>query len=167
MPAVVDVAGNRRNAATLVVSIDVDADPRTVFAAMTDWERQGQWMLATTVVPSREGGVGVGGCIIARTGIGPLSIVDPMEIVEWEPPYRCLVHHTGRAVRGSGGFVVRPLPAGRSRVVWSEDLDLPLGLAGRIGFALLRPVLRVGLKVSLRRFARRAASGSTSGSAST
>ncbi|WP_239308385.1 SRPBCC family protein, partial [Frankia sp. Cj3] len=144
----------RRGSGTLAVAVEVEAAPATVFAALTDWERQGEWLLATTVVRSRQGGIGVGGCIIARTGIGPLVLVDSMEIVEWEPPYRCLVRHTGRAVRGGGAFVVVPLPAGRSRFVWSEDLELPLGWLGRAGFALLRPMVVGALWVSLRRFAR-------------
>ncbi|WP_322778446.1 SRPBCC family protein [Frankia sp. Cas4] len=147
-------AVNRRKPGTLVAAVEVDAGPDAVFAALTDWERQGEWLLATTVVRCRQGGIGVGGCIVARTGIGPLAIVDTMEIVEWEPPYRCLVRHTGRVVRGSGAFVVVPLPAGRSRLVWSEELDLLLGWFGRAVFELLRPLLAGVWRVSLHRFAR-------------
>ena len=33
----------------LVERIDVDAPPERVWALLTDWERQGDWMLATDV----------------------------------------------------------------------------------------------------------------------
>ena len=34
-----------------------------------------------------------------------------------------------------------------------RHLDLPFGAAGRLGFRLLRPAIRLGLRLSLRRFA--------------
>jgi uncharacterized protein YndB with AHSA1/START domain len=33
--------------AVLQLTVDVPADPGTVFAAMTDWDRQHEWMLGT------------------------------------------------------------------------------------------------------------------------
>ena len=36
----------------------------------------------------------------AVTAIGPVGFTDTMEIVEWDPPHRCVVRHTGRVVRG-------------------------------------------------------------------
>jgi hypothetical protein len=65
-----------------------------------------------------------------------------------------VVRHTGRVERGSGAFEVEALAAGRSRVVWSEWIELPLGLLGRLGWPLVRPVLRQLVQVSLRRLAR-------------
>ena len=47
---------------------------------------------------------------------------------------------------------MRERPGG-STFVWTEDLDLPLGAAGRFGFRLLRPAIVAGLAYSLRRFA--------------
>ena len=57
-------------------------------------------------------------------------------------------------MRGTGAFEVEPLPGDRSRFVWREDLDLPLGLLGRLGWPLVRPVFAAGVQLSLRRFAR-------------
>jgi hypothetical protein len=76
-----------------------------------------------------------------------------MEIVEWEPPRLVRVVHTGRVVRGGGVFEVLSLPEGRSRFVWREELELPLGAVGRAGFALVRPAFAAGIDHSLRRFA--------------
>ena len=64
------------------------------------------------------------------------------------------VLHTGRVVKGTGIFEVVDLGGGRSRFVWSEILDLPLGLLGRLGFPLVRPLFAWGVQRSLKRFAR-------------
>lgn len=146
--------------AELVVTVDVDADPQRTWDALVDWGRQGEWMLGTTVRPTRSGGQGVGGGLEAVTGLGPLGVKDTMVVTQWEPPRRCLVRHTGAVVRGAGAFEVEPLPDGRSRVVWSEWLDLPLGLLGQVGWLAVRPALRLGVAASLRRFAAQVAAGS-------
>lgn len=138
----------------VVLSVDVDAAPERVFAALVDWDRQGEWMLGTAVRGTAQDGKGVGGGISARTGLGPVGFLDTMVITVWEPPSRCEVRHTGRLVRGTGAFVVEPLPGGRSRFLWSEQLDLPLGRLGELGFRVLRPVFEAGVRLSLRRFAR-------------
>ena len=51
------------------------------------------------------------------------------------------------------------LPGDRSRFVWSEDLDLPLGIVGRIGWPVVRPAFRVGVRRSLQKFGRLVESG--------
>ena len=77
-----------------------------------------------------------------------------MVITVWEPPYRCHVSHTGRVVRGTGEFTVRAVGEGRSTFVWREDLELPLGGLGRLGWPLVRPLFRAGVRASLRKLAR-------------
>jgi hypothetical protein len=76
-----------------------------------------------------------------------------MEVTRWEPPRRVDVRHHGRVLRGTGTFLVEPAPGG-AWFVWSEDLDLPLGVAGRLGFAVVGPAFRLMLRRSLRRLAR-------------
>jgi hypothetical protein len=44
----------------------------------------------------------------------------------------------------------------RSRFLWSELLDLPLGVLGRAGWPVVRPVFRAGVERSLRAMARQA-----------
>ena len=140
--------------ATLVLTVDVDAPAEQTWAGATDWAGQGQWMLGTTVRPTAQGGQGVGGGIEAFTGLGRLGFLDRMEITLWEPPRRCHVLHLGRVVRGTGAFEVEPRGEGRSVFVWREDLELPLGALGRLGWPLVRPVFAYGVQLSLRRFAR-------------
>ena len=139
--------------AVLQLSVDIDAPPETVWGAVTDWPRQGDWMMLTRVRGTALGGVGVGGGVEAFTGIARLGFLDTMEITEWEPPHRCLVRHTGSVVRGTGAFEVWPLPGGRARLYWSEDLDLPLGTLGRGGWVLVQPVFARFVRRSLQRLA--------------
>jgi uncharacterized protein YndB with AHSA1/START domain len=141
----------------LVETVAVDAPPERVWAALTDWVRQGEWMLATDVRtvdgPAQE----VGGRLAARTGVPlpggrHLGVLDTMLVTRWEPPHRVDVRHTGRVVRGTGVFEVRPRGTG-STFVWREVLDLPLGALGAAGWPLVRPAMRAGVRLSLRRFA--------------
>jgi hypothetical protein len=145
---------DERVTATLVLRVDVDATPEQAFAGAVDWAGQGDWMLGTTVVPTHRDGVGVGGGISARTGLGPLAFVDTMTITRWDPPRACHVLHTGRLVRGTGAFEVEARGDGLSTFVWREDLELPLGIVGRLGWPLVKPFFAYGVQLSLRRFAR-------------
>lgn len=139
--------------AELSVSVDVDAPVEQVWGALTDWDRQGDWMLGTAVRTTLGPGRRVGDEMEATTGIGKVAFVDRMRITRWEPPHVCEVQHYGRVVRGSGTFTVRERGSG-STVIWSERLDLPLGRLGRRAWPLVRPGARWGLRRSLRRFAR-------------
>jgi hypothetical protein len=47
----------------------------------------------------------------------------------------------------------------RSRFVWTELLDLPLGALGRLGWPLVRPAMRWGVRYSLQRMARQVEAG--------
>jgi hypothetical protein len=136
--------------AELVVRQDVAADPERVFAAMTDWEAHDRWMLLTHA----RGGQGVGESIEAFTGLGRVGFLDTMTITVWEPPVRAVVRHTGKVVRGAGAFEVEAVAPGRSRIVWSEWVDLPFGALGRLGWPLAKPLLGFFLRLSLRRLAR-------------
>jgi carbon monoxide dehydrogenase subunit G len=137
-------------------SVDVDAAPEQVWAALTDWARQGEWILATDVRPVVGPARGVGGRLVAITGLPVggrrVGVVDTMEITRWEPPTRCDVLHTGRFVRGSGTFEIRPRGSG-STFTWSEQVELPLGALGRLGWPVAERVIRAGYRLSLRRFA--------------
>jgi carbon monoxide dehydrogenase subunit G len=132
--------------------VAVAAPPLVVWEALTDWEGQSSWMLATTVT-AEPGGHRTGERLEAVTRVVGVGFSDPMEVIRWDPPRRVDVAHTGRVVRGTGTFAVEPAPGG-AWCVWAEDLDLPLGSLGRLGFVPLRPAFRLMLRRSLRRLAR-------------
>ena len=146
----------------LPVPVEVDAPAAAVWAYVTDWERQGEWMLGTTVRVTGGEGRGVGTTLRAVTGVGPVGVPDTMEVVEFTPPTdtapgRAAVRHTGRVIRGEGFFEVAPLGPGRCRFTFTELIDLPLGALGRLGWPLVRPVIRAGFDASLSRMAQRVA----------
>jgi hypothetical protein len=135
------------------LEVVVEAPVEQTWAAAVDWDRQGEWMLGTRVRGTAQDGVGVGGGIEAFTGVGRLGFLDTMEITAWDPPKRSAVLHTGRVVRGTGLFEVRELGEERSVFVWSEQLELPLGALGRLGWPVVRPLFLAGVRRSLDRFA--------------
>lgn len=138
----------------LAVDLAVNAPAELVWAALTDWPAQGEWMLGTRV-RALDPQAGVGQRLAAVTGVGRIGVLDTMTITEWEPPRRCVVEHTGRVVRGEGIFEVDDLGDRRSRIRWAEVLDLPGGQLGRAGWGLVRPAFRAGVRVSLQRLAAR------------
>ncbi|RZQ62685.1 SRPBCC family protein [Amycolatopsis suaedae] len=138
----------------VLVSADVAAPAGTTWLALTDWERQGEWMLGTSVRVTGGNGREVGSTLSAFTGVAGVGFTDTMEIVTWEPPVRCTVRHTGTLVRGTGSFHVRDAGRQRSVFVWSERLDLPFGLVGKLGWPVAKPGFLLGLRYSARRFAR-------------
>ncbi len=140
----------------LTVSVDVEAPPLQVWRALVDWERQGEWMPLTDVRVVGGDPRGVGGRIESRTGMPVgggrhVGMLDTLEITGWHPPSRVEVLHTGQVVRGPGIFEVRPRMAGAT-VVWTEQLELPLGRLGRLGWPLVRPAAAFALRMGLSRF---------------
>lgn len=139
----------------LTVPVDVNAPAEAVWRTITDWVGQGEWMLGTRVsVTSPGDGRELGATLSAFSGVGPLGFTDTMEIVEWEPPKRCTVRHTGNVVKGDGVFEVVELGPERARFLWTELLDLPLGVLGRLGWPVVRPAFRFGVERSLHAMAR-------------
>jgi len=139
------------------ISVRVRAGADEVWAALTDWESQSSWITATKVRTVDGDGRGVGGRIEAFTGFGPLGFLDTMVVTEWEPPKRCVVRHTGSVVRGTGAFeVTEDASVSRgSTLTWYEDLEIPGGALGALGYAVARPVVEYLVSRSLQRFARR------------
>jgi uncharacterized protein YndB with AHSA1/START domain len=94
----------------LVERIDIDAPPERVWATLTDWESQGEWMLATDVRTVGGPAQRLHGRLAARTGL-PLpggrhvGILDTMIITTWEPPR--LVELGWRLVRPFAVFGIR------------------------------------------------------------
>ena len=137
------------------VSLPIAAPVEAVFAAMVDLAAQDEWMLGTrlyplagdTPVPE------VGSRLAALTGLRGLGILDLMEVTVFEPPRRWETRHTGAVIRGRGIFTVDPSRPGSCVATWVEEVDLPLGLLGRVAWPVARPAVAWGLRRSLRRLA--------------
>jgi carbon monoxide dehydrogenase subunit G len=143
--------------AEVSASVVIAAEAEQVWRFVTDWSRQGEWIPATRVRTLSGEGDALGDRVVARTALGPVGFDDPMEIVRCEQPHLCEVRHLGRVVRGSGTFAVEPAGTARSRFVWTEQLTVPGGRIGELGFRLLRPLTELLLRLALRRLARAAA----------
>jgi hypothetical protein len=91
----------------------------------------------------------VGDEVEAWTAIGPIGFRDTMVVTRWEPPRVCEVLHTGRLVRGEGGFEVEPVDRTRSRFTWWETFELPLGPIGGVGWRVVKPLWHRGIGRSL------------------
>jgi hypothetical protein len=105
---------------------------------LTEWPRHAQAVPLTRIRVTPAGPTHEGTLVVARSGIGPLSFADPMEVTVWQPPGddtpgRCRLEKRGRVVTGWAEIEVRPGPGGRTRVVWREELAVrfvPGGLDG-------------------------------------
>lgn len=127
--------------------VDVAVPADQLWAYVTDWPRQGEWVPHTRVerVDPHDPATAVGGRIRAWSGLGRLGFWDTMTITSWqEAPDgggRCEVLHTGAVVRGEGEFGVVGTGPGSSRFLWSEMAVLPFGRVGALGWRLVRPLV--------------------------
>ena len=155
-----------RRLSDVTVSIDLDATPAEVWALVEPVERHVDWMAdAVSIRFETDQTRGVGTSFLCDTKVGPIRLTDRMEITEWVAADdegaigRMGVRHTG-IVTGTGVFTIEPIagpgsdPA-RTRFTWSEQLDFPWYLGGRLGEIVggklvLGPIWRRNLK-SLRR----------------
>jgi uncharacterized protein YndB with AHSA1/START domain len=142
-----------RGPGVLAADRDVAAPPAAVFAAATDWPRQGTWIPLTRVRVTRGDGRSPGSVVEAFTGIGPVGFLDVLEIVRFDAPHAVEVLHVGRWVRGPGAFTFEAVGGG-TRFGLREWLHLPGGPAGRFAWALARPLVEAAARRSLATFAR-------------
>jgi hypothetical protein len=142
----------------VTATVIVAAPAARVFAALTDWPRQGEW-IPFTKVRVLAGDGGEGSQIEAVTQVGPAVVRDLMRVVKVDPPFELRVVHHGRVLRGPGVLRCTQLGADRTQVVWHEWFQLPAGNAGRFAWPLLWPGSKAGLTGALRRFARLVESG--------
>jgi hypothetical protein len=144
----------------VAATVDVPASVEVVFAAMIDLPSQDEWILGTRLF-ALDGDVdvpGVGSKIAALTGLAGFGVLDTMTVTVYDPPHRWETSHTGNAIKGIGIFTVEPGPKG-ARVTWAEEVDLPFGIVGRLGWTVAKPLVRWGLAASLRRLSAGIISG--------
>jgi hypothetical protein len=101
--------------------------PDEAWRRLTTWPRHGEVVPLTRVTVTTPPPTGEGTIVVARSGVGPLSFDDPMEVTVWQPPRDgspglCRLEKRGRVVTGWAEIEVRPGPGGRARVVWREDI---------------------------------------------
>ena len=139
------------------IRIKIKAPIERVWAAIADWESQGNWMLQTRVWVTSDIRSGVGTSISALTG--PLvksglkfGLLDKMVVTNWQPPYLCEVDHVGKVIKGTGKFELTDLSSEQEAVTnfdWSETIKAP-----KVVFLLIYLPTYLGVRISLLRFRR-------------
>jgi hypothetical protein len=139
---------------TLRITINLPCSQDRAWAAIADWESQGNWMLQTKVWVTSQVREGVGTSISAFTGplfkfypkFSRLGLLDTMVVTNWQPPAICDVVHTGKILKGTGSFVLSPINSTSTKFDWSETIE-----CSRIMFLAIAPFLWVGVRISLAR----------------
>jgi hypothetical protein len=116
------------------VAIDIDATPADVWLVVEPVEQHIDWMHdAVAIRFTTDQRRGVGTAFLCDTKVGPIKLVDRMEITEWTPGELMGVRHTG-LVTGTGRFTLTPIDFGRrTRFAWQEVLTFPWWMGGPIG----------------------------------
>lgn len=141
--------------ARVEASVTLRANPEDAFASMADPRAQEKWIFATTMyaVESLASPPQVGARIAAFTGLLGVGFLDTMTVTEYDPPHRWVMDKDGALLNGVGIMRVDPLPGG-CRVTWINELTLPFGVLGRLGWPVARPLVRLALTAALRRMGR-------------
>src|SRR5439155_26903653 len=82
----------------------------------------------------------------------PLT-TDLVRVTGWDPPRSVTVEHEGLVV-GSGQWRLDPMPDGRTRFTWVEELRMPPPLLGDLALFLYSPWQRWMLRRSLENLRR-------------
>jgi hypothetical protein len=139
---------------TLRITINLPCSQERAWAAIADWESQGNWMLQTKVWVTSQIREGVGTSISAFTGplykfypkFSLIGLLDTMVVTKWQPPEICDVVHTGKILKGTGSFALSPINSTSTKFDWSETIE-----CSRIKFLAIAPFLWVGVRISLAR----------------
>lgn len=136
---------------TLTYSVDIAATQQVVFNYISDWEKQSEWVLFTSVKQVQNVPKDNTQSLIATTKLGPLKIVDTMNVTSWQPYERIVVEHTGRMVRGKGIFSVAKKSNDTCAFIWQEITPVPFGVLGSIGTWHVKPFLSLVFNYSLKK----------------
>jgi hypothetical protein len=136
---------------TLTFKITILASQRDVFDYVSDWERQSDWIMFTTVKRLSDATSQDDVNLLAITKFGPIKLVDTMVVTDWHPYDRINIEHTGRLVLGRGVFSVKEISKNTCEFIWQEITPVPFGLIGRAGLAIFMPLFRMPFDRSLKK----------------
>lgn len=120
-----------------------DQPARVVWDELVDWEGHADWIPATKMEVEPGDPTEVGREFTARSGFGPVALVDTMRVVtcDWDDAAGsgdCTVEKIGPVLFGHAGFTVSPDGDG-SVVDWVEDIEMKrlpkflAPIAGKLG----------------------------------
>lgn len=138
----------------LTFKVSINANPKTIFDYLTDWEKQSDWILFTNVKKVSSGPNQKGTLLWAATGFGFCKFIDTMMVTEWQPNRTIVVEHTGRVVLGKGVFTINEIHNHECEFIWQEITPVPFGIVGRVGLVFVKPMMRLFFDWSLRKLKR-------------
>jgi len=131
----------------------VDAPIERTWAVLADVEGQPRWMHDLKAVRiDTPGPIGAGTRATGTVRILGLTVEDPVEITEFEPPTRFGIAHEG-LFTGSGLITLEPGADGTTTIVRWEEVLVPPVLP-ELGSVVMRPVLGAVFQADLHRLAR-------------
>ena len=140
--------------------IVIDAPIERVWAEVADVEGQPRWMQEMKAVRLlTPGPVGVGTVGEADVRIFGISVTDPVQITEFEPPHRFAISHEG-SFTGRGLITLESGADGTTTIVrWEERLVPPL--LPHLGALMMTPTLGAIFQADLARLKELVETGST------
>ena len=137
----------------------VPAPPEAVWQDLRRIGSHVEWMSdAASIRFLTEATEGVGVRFECDTVVGPLRLIDRMEVTDWRDAQAMGIRHTG-VVSGVGQFRLSacdgPGAAVHTLFEWAETLRFRWWMGGPVGAFLVRPVLRAVWTRNLARFASR------------
>ena len=137
------------------VAVDIGATPRQVWDSIEDVASHIEWMEDAVAIRFRSAQrKGVGTVFDCDTKVGPIRLVDRMEITEWSPRRAMGIRHVG-LVTGTGRLLLRRRLRGGTRFTWDERLHFPWWMGGPVGGLVGRPVMQWIWRRSLRNLKHR------------
>lgn len=137
----------------------VDAPIEATWAVVADIRLQTEWMTEMQdLVVTTTGVTGVGTRGEATVRIAGISVTDPVEVTEFQPPHRYAIRHEG--LFKGGGLITLEAGAGDATTVvrWEETLVPPVLPA--LGALVQAPILRAIFQADLERLKRLVEHGS-------
>jgi carbon monoxide dehydrogenase subunit G len=123
----------------------VRADVETVWDHLADIAAHVEWMAdARSIRFTSATTEGVGTTFECVTKVGPLRLVDRMEVTEWVPEQAMAVRHTG-IVTGSGRFTLAP-KGPRTELAWTEELSFPWWIPSLPASFVMKQIWRWNLR---------------------
>lgn len=130
-------------------------DPARTFVVLGDLAAYGEFQPLTRIAAA-PGPIGTGWSFVARTGVGPLAVVDRMVVTDWRPGEGFAIRKLGPVLDGWARVELTAEGAG-TRVVWREEIVPRPGWLGRRAARLTDPGMRWFTARSLDQMAARVA----------
>ena len=136
----------------IVSRVVINAPADTVWEYVRDIATHVEWMAdAESITFTSPTTHGVGTTFDCVTKVGPIKLIDKMQVDSWDAGWAMGVSHHG-LVRGVGEFTLANNGDGTTTFTWVEALRFPWWLAGQLGFLVGgRWVLQAVWRGNLRR----------------